>query len=56
MERLTHNTTYYVGEFILRVSENGTLRVTTDRGKVLICPKADNAVELKSSRGTFVRP
>lgn len=55
MERLAYNVTYYVGDFILRASENGALRVTTDRGKAIICPKADNVVELKSSRGTILQ-
>lgn len=56
MEVLERNKTYQVGDFIIRALDRDTLRVTTDRGKVLICPKADNAVELKSSKETFIQP
>lgn len=50
MEVLEKNKTYQVGDFIIRASDRDTLRITTDRGRMAILPKADNAVELKSSK------
>lgn len=47
---LESNKTYYLGDFIIRLTEKGVLRVTSDRGVIYIQPKADNAVEIKSSK------
>ncbi len=48
MEVLERNKTYQVGDFILKASDRDTLRITTDRGKITILPKADNVAEVKS--------
>ena len=47
---LEPNKTYYLGDFIIRLTEAGVLKVTSDRGVINIQPKADNAVEIKSSK------
>ena len=44
------NKTFYIGDFIIRLTEDGVLKVTSDRGVINIQPKADNAVEIKSSK------
>lgn len=50
MNQLEPNSTYYLGDFIIRLTESGVPKVTSDRGVVNIQPKADNAVEIKSSK------
>lgn len=50
MNGLEPNKTYYLGDFIIRLTEAGVLKVTSDRGVINIQPKADNAVEIKSSK------
>ena len=52
MNQLEPNQTYYLGDFIIRLTEDGVLKVTSDRGVINIQPKADNAVEIKSSKNT----
>lgn len=52
MNQLQENSTYYLGDFIIRLTEDGVLKVTSDRGVINIQPKADNAVEIKSSKNT----
>lgn len=47
---LEPNQTYYLGDFIVRLTGDGVLKVTSDRGVINIQPKADNAVEIKSSK------
>lgn len=47
---LEPNQTYYLGDFIVRLTEAGMLKITSDRGVINIQPKADNAVEIKSSK------
>ena len=49
---LEPNQTYYLGDFIIRLTEAGMLKITSDRGVINILPKADNAVEIKSSKNT----
>ena len=49
---LEPNHTYYLGDFIIRLTEDGVLKVTSDRGVINIQPKADNAVKIKSSKNT----
>ena len=49
---LESNNTYYIGDFIVRLTEAGMLKITSDRGVINIQPKADNAVEIKSSKNT----
>ena len=49
---LESNNTYYLGDFIIRLTEAGVLKVTSDRGVINIQSKADNAVEIKSIRIT----
>lgn len=44
MNVLESNSTYYIGVFIIRLTEAGMLKVTSDRGVINIQPKADNAV------------
>ena len=50
MNQLQENSTYYLGDFIIRITEAGVLKATSDRGVINIQPKADNAVEIKSSK------
>ena len=50
MNQLESNKTLYIGNFIIRLTESGVLKVTSDRGVINIQPKADNAVEIKSSK------
>lgn len=50
MNGLEPNNNYYIGDFIIRLTESGVLKVTSDRGVINIQPKADNAVEIKSSK------
>lgn len=52
MMQLESNKTFYIGDFIIRLTEDGVLKVTSDRGVINIQPKADNAVEIKSSKNT----
>lgn len=52
MMQLESNKTFYIGDFIIRLTESGVLKVTSDRGVINIQPKADNAVEIKSSKNT----
>ena len=47
---LEPNQTYYLGDFIIRLTEDGVLKVISDREVINIQPKADNAVEIKSSK------
>ena len=47
---LEPNKTYYIGDFIVRLTEAGMLKITSDRGVINIQPKADNTVEIKSSK------
>ena len=47
---LEPNQTYYLGDFIVRLTEAGMLKITSDRGVINIQPKEDNAVEIKSSK------
>ena len=49
---LESNNTYYIGDFIVRLTEAGMLKITSDRGVINIQPKADNAVKIKSSKNT----
>lgn len=49
---LEPNQTYYLGDFIIRLTEDGVLKVISDREVINILPKADNAVEIKSSKNT----
>ena len=49
---LEPNQTYYLGDFIVRLTEAGMLKITSDRGVINIQPKADNAMEIKSSKNT----
>ena len=49
---LESNNTYYIGDFIVRLTKAGVLKVTSDRGVINIQSKADNAVEIKSSKNT----
>ncbi|EJX06592.1 hypothetical protein EVA_05303 [gut metagenome] len=50
MSDLDENRTYYISDFIIRLTDEGVLKVTSDRGVISIQPKADNAVEIKSSK------
>ncbi len=44
MNQLEPNKTYYIGDFIIRLTEAGVMKVKSDRGVINIKPKADNAV------------
>ena len=49
MKELSCNTTYCVGDFIIKVLDEHQVRVTTDRGTAIVRPKSDNAVVIQSS-------
>ena len=48
MNTLEPNKYYYLGDFIIRLTEAGVLKVTSDRGVIHIQPKAENAMEINS--------
>lgn len=47
-ESLNKETTYLVGDFIIKVMSDNQLRITTDKGTVVVRPKSDNAVLVES--------
>lgn len=47
-ESLNKETTYLVGDFIIKVMRDNQLRITTDKGTVVVRPKSDNAVLVES--------
>lgn len=48
MNKLEPNKYYYLGDFIVKLTEAGVLKVTSDRGVIHIQPKAENAMEINS--------
>lgn len=48
IQELNESINYVVGDFIIKVIDHN-VRITTDRGTVLVCPKSDNCVVIKSS-------
>lgn len=49
IQELNNIATYVVGDFIIKVIDTNNVRITTDKGTVLVCPKSDNCVVVKSS-------
>lgn len=49
-EELNNASIYTVGDFIVKVIDAHNIRITTDRGTVLVCPKSDNSIVVKSSK------
>lgn len=47
-ESLNKETTYLVEDFIIKVMSDNQLRITTDKGTVVVRPKSDNAVLVES--------
>ena len=45
MNELEKNKTYIIGNYMIRM--NGILRITSDKGGILVQPKADNSIEIK---------
>lgn len=50
-QELNNISTYVVGDFIIKVIDAHNVRITTDRGTVLVCPRSDNSIIVKSSKG-----
>lgn len=50
IQELNNISTYVVGDFIIKVIDAHNVRITTDRGTVLVLPKSDNSVIVKSSK------
>lgn len=48
MNKLEPNKYYYLGDFIVKLTEAGVLRVTSDMGVINIKPQAENVVEINS--------
>ena len=49
-QELNNISTYVVGDFIIKVIDAHNVRITTDRGTVLVCPRSDNSIIVKSSK------
>ena len=50
IQELNSISTYVVGDFIIKVIDAHSVRITTDKGTVLVCPKSDNSAIVKSSK------
>jgi hypothetical protein len=46
-QELNNISTYVVGDFIIKVIDAHNV---TDRGTVLVCPRSDNSIIVKSSK------
>ena len=47
MNELEKNKTYVIGNYMIRMNDKGILRITSDKGVILVQPKADNSIEIK---------
>lgn len=47
MNELEKNKTYIIGNYMIRMNDKGILRITSDKGVILVQPKADNSIEIK---------
>ena len=47
MNELEKNKTYIMGNYMIRMNDKGILRITSDKGVILVQPKADNSIEIK---------
>ena len=45
MNELEKNKTYVIGNYMIRMNDKGIL--TSDKGVILVQPKADNSIEIK---------
>lgn len=50
MNELEKSKTYYLGDFIIRMTEDGILRVTSDMGIMSIHPSANNSIIIESKK------
>ena len=46
MNELEKNKTYVIGNYMIRMNDKGILRITSDKGVILVQPKADNSIEI----------
>lgn len=46
-EKDMKNKTYIMGNYMIRMNDKGILRITSDKGVILVQPKADNSIEIK---------
>ena len=47
MNELEKNKTYIMGNYMIRMNDKGIPRITSDKGVILVQPKADNSIEIK---------
>lgn len=50
MNELEKSKTYYLGDFIIKMTEDSILRVTSDKGVMSIYPSANNSVIIESKK------
>ena len=50
IEELEQDITYLVGDFIIKIINGNRIRITTDKGIVIVRPKSDKAVIIESSK------
>lgn len=48
-KKLEKDITYLVGDLIIKIINGNRIRITTDKGTVIVRPKSDNAVIVESS-------
>lgn len=51
-EKLKQDITYLIGDFIIKIIDGTHIRITTDRGAVIVRPKSDNAVIIESFKSS----
>jgi hypothetical protein len=54
-ETLNNATAYYYGDLIIRPQDDGSIRITSDKGTIIVRPHTDNSISTNSTFDTIKR-